>query len=42
MKVTIVNTTINIPTLLLQYAENARYYGHENVDFVVIGVQPKI
>ncbi len=37
MKVTIVNTTINIPELLLKYAENARYYGHENVDFVVIG-----
>jgi Reversibly glycosylated polypeptide len=37
MKITIVTTTINIPTLLLQYAENARYYGHENVDFVVIG-----
>jgi len=37
MKVTIVNTTINIPHLLLQYAENARYYGHQNVDFIVIG-----
>ncbi len=37
MKITIVTTTINIPKLLLQYAENARYYGHTNVDFVVIG-----
>jgi len=37
MKVTIVTTTINIPRLLLQYAENARYYGHKDVDFVVIG-----
>jgi Reversibly glycosylated polypeptide len=37
MKTTIVTTTINIPTLLLQYAENASYYGHSNLDFVVIG-----
>jgi hypothetical protein len=37
MKITIITTTINIPRLLLQYAENARYYGHKNVDFVVIG-----
>lgn len=37
MKSTIVTTTINIPTLLLQYAQNARYYGHTSLDFVVIG-----
>ena len=37
MKTTIVTTTINIPTLLLQYAQNASYYGHTDLDFVVIG-----
>jgi hypothetical protein len=37
VKTTIVTTTINIPKLLSQYAENARYYGHKEVDFVVIG-----
>ena len=37
MKTTIVTTTINIPVLLLRYAQNAKYYGHSNVDFVVIG-----
>lgn len=37
MKTTIVTTTINIPKLLSQYAENARYYDHKDVDFVVIG-----
>lgn len=37
MKTTIVTTTINIPVLLLQYAENARRYGHREVDFVVVG-----
>jgi len=37
MKTTIVTTTINIPVLLQRYAENAKYYGHTNLDFVVIG-----
>jgi hypothetical protein len=37
MKTTIVTTTINIPILLIEYAENARYYGHTDVDFIVIG-----
>lgn len=37
MKTTIVTTTINIPVLLLRYAENAKYYGHTNLDFIVIG-----
>jgi hypothetical protein len=37
MKTTIVTTTINIPVALLKYAENARYYGHQNVDLIVIG-----
>src|SRR6267378_3165212 len=37
MKTTIVTTTINIPALLPKYAQNARYYGHSAVDFVVIG-----
>ena len=37
MKTTIVTTTINIPVLLLKYAENAQRYGHKELDFVVIG-----
>lgn len=37
MKVTIVTTTINIPKLLIKYAQNARRYGHKELDFVVIG-----
>ena len=37
MKTTIVTTTINIPVLLLKYAENAQRYGHKNLDFVVVG-----
>lgn len=37
MKVTIVTTTINIPVLLLDYAENARAHRHRHLDFIVIG-----
>jgi hypothetical protein len=37
MRTTIVTTTINIPVLLKAYAENANYFGHTEVDFVVIG-----
>ncbi len=37
MKTSIVTTTINIPVLLTEYAKNARFYGHTDVDFVVIG-----
>lgn len=37
MKSTVVTTTINIPYLLGEYAKNARYYGHLDVEFIVIG-----
>src|SRR5271169_3198294 len=37
MKTTIVTTTINVPRALEKYAENARFYGHEQVNFVVVG-----
>lgn len=37
MKTTIVTTTIYVPSALEKYAENARFYGHTDVDFVVIG-----
>lgn len=37
MKATIVTTTINIPEALIRYAENVRFYGHSDVDFLVIG-----
>jgi Reversibly glycosylated polypeptide len=37
MRIAIVTTTINIPVLLRAYAENACYYGHSDVDFIVIG-----
>jgi hypothetical protein len=37
LKTSIVTTTINVPVLLEKYAENARFYGHTDVDFIVIG-----
>ena len=37
MKTTIVTTTINVPTLLLKYALNAKSYGHKDLDFIVVG-----
>lgn len=37
MKTTIVTTTIHIPRLLTEYARNARRFGHDDVDFIVIG-----
>ncbi len=37
MKTTIVTTTIYVPGALEKYAQNARFYGHANVSFVVIG-----
>jgi len=37
MKTTIVTTTINIPVLLKNYAENAAFHGHKDLDFIVIG-----
>lgn len=37
MKTTIVTTTINIPVLLRNYAQNAIRYGHTDVDIIVIG-----
>ena len=36
-KVTVVTTTIHVPELLVRYAENAKFYGHANLDFVVVG-----
>src|SRR5258708_28806393 len=37
MKTTVVTTTIYLPTFLKAYAENAKKFGHTNVDFIVIG-----
>src|SRR5690349_19610023 len=37
MSTSIVTTTIHIPVLLEKYAENARFFGHPDVDFIVIG-----
>jgi hypothetical protein len=37
MKITLVTTTINIPVLLRDYAENALRYGHEDLDIIVVG-----
>ena len=37
MMTTIVTTTINIPALLRNYSENAKFHGHSDLDFVVIG-----
>lgn len=36
-KITIVTTTIHIPFVLEGYIENFQKYGHNNVDFVIIG-----
>lgn len=37
MKTTIVTTTIYVPRALERYAENARFYGHQDVNFIVVG-----
>src|SRR5437879_2517046 len=37
MKTCILTTTINVPTLLRDYALNARDHGHGDIEFVVIG-----
>lgn len=37
MKTTIVTTTIYIPRTLEEYARNARFYGHPDLNFIVIG-----
>jgi hypothetical protein len=37
MKTTIVTTTIYVPRALEKYGENARFYGHEHVNFIVVG-----
>ena len=37
MRTTIVTTTIYVPQALEKYAQNARFYGHSEVDFIVIG-----
>ncbi len=39
MKTTIVTTTIYVPNALEKYARNARFYGHSDLSFVVIGDQ---
>jgi hypothetical protein len=37
MKITIVTTTIYVPTALEKYGQNARFFGHSDLNFVVIG-----
>jgi hypothetical protein len=37
MKTTIVTTTIYVPKALEKYGQNAKFYGHQDLDFVVIG-----
>ncbi|MDB6020167.1 MAG: hypothetical protein JWQ04_24 [Pedosphaera sp.] len=37
MSTAILTTTIHVPVLLRDYAENARHYGHEEVEFIVVG-----
>jgi len=37
MKTTIVTTTIYVPRALERYGENAHFYGHEQVNFIVVG-----
>jgi hypothetical protein len=37
MKIAIVTTTINVPTLFADYAADAVKYGHKDAEFIVIG-----
>ncbi len=37
MKTTIVATTVQIPHAMRQIADNARHYGHKDLDFIVVG-----
>ena len=37
MKTTIVTTTIYVPSALEKYGQNARFFGHSDLNFVVIG-----
>jgi Reversibly glycosylated polypeptide len=37
MKTTIVTTTIYVPRALERYGENAHFYGHEQLNFIVVG-----
>jgi hypothetical protein len=37
MKTTIVTTTIYVPSALEKYGQNARFFGHTDLNFVVIG-----
>lgn len=37
MKITIITTTIYVPTALEKYGQNAKFYGHSDLNFVVIG-----
>ncbi len=37
MKTTVVTTTINVPQFLKGYVDNFHQYGHNDVDFVVVG-----
>ena len=37
MKTTVVTTTIHNPTFLKDYAKNAKYFGHKEVAYIVVG-----
>ncbi|MFP5275981.1 MAG: hypothetical protein ACLGPM_02610 [Acidobacteriota bacterium] len=37
MTISIVTTTINVPSALRDYAANFRFFGHKDVNFIVIG-----
>ena len=37
MKTAVVLTTINIPNLLVEYADNFKKYGHKDVEFIIVG-----
>jgi hypothetical protein len=39
MKVSVVTTTINMPTFLKAYEENRKHYGHEDVEYIVVGTR---
>ena len=37
MKTAVVLTTINVPNLLVEYADNFKKYGHKDIEFIIVG-----
>ena len=37
MDVSIITTTINVPTVIKNYCQNAKTYGYDDVNFIIVG-----